>query len=127
MAEESIPRTVLDSWRASLPPDAPAGASVRPRLVWQTADGRFAHVELPDHRPLVVGRDPGADVHGGSARLSRRHFDIQPGDAGFELGDLGSLNGTRVNGSRVTRRILRDGDLIEAGRLIFVYLADGPS
>jgi pSer/pThr/pTyr-binding forkhead associated (FHA) protein len=48
-------------------------------------------------------------------RASRRHAEIRPRDDGFVLVDLGSMNGTRVNGATVHEHLLRDGDEISVG------------
>ena len=47
--------------------------------------------------------------------MSREHAAIQATPAGFVLKDLGSQNGTLVNGDTVTERVLVDGDLIVIG------------
>ena len=44
-----------------------------------------------------------------------------PGGGGFTIKDLGSQNGTFVNGHRVTDQVLDDGDTIEVGSVKFVF------
>src|SRR5439155_25947233 len=64
---------------------------------------------------VLVGRD-NASLGIGDTTVSRRHAVIRPIDDRLEVEDLGSVNGTRVNGIRiraVTR--LKDGDVIEIG------------
>ena len=51
-------------------------------------------------RELVVGRE-NVDVEIDDAELSRRHFAIRPVAGGLEVEDLGSRNGTRVDGTRI--------------------------
>jgi pSer/pThr/pTyr-binding forkhead associated (FHA) protein len=69
----------------------------------------------------MIGRDSDCDVILPTPRLSRRHCRILPVAQGFlsvALEDLGSSNGTLVNGVRVparVQRLLRDGDVIEVG------------
>jgi DNA-binding NtrC family response regulator len=53
--------------------------------------------------------------------LSSRHFRIGQVAQRYVLEDAGSRNGTRLNGERVQRATLADGDVIEAGRTFFVY------
>jgi len=53
--------------------------------------------------------------------LSRFHCHIRKTDSGYELVDLGSKNGTLVNGWLVTRKILRSGDKIELGKVVLVF------
>ena len=70
-----------------------------------------------DRDRLVIGRGREADLTLAEATISRLHAAIERDGEGFTLQDLGSTNGTRVNGRRETRARLRDGDEIELGRL----------
>ena len=53
--------------------------------------------------------------------VSRYHAEIRPAGEGYVVADLGSTNGTKVNGVEVTERPLRDGDEVVVGatRLLF--------
>ncbi len=69
----------------------------------------------------VVGRE-GADIVAADATLSARHFEIDNCNGEFFVTDLGSTNGTRLNGEDLTRtRRLENGDRIEAGKTTFVF------
>ena len=72
-------------------------------------------------RPLTIGRTPECDVTVNDANVSRRHAEIRPWGDGFVLVDLGSTNGSRVNGVAVSQRELNDGDELQFGntRLLF--------
>ena len=62
-------------------------------------------------RPLVVvGRDPRCDAHLGSPSVSRRHCCMTHADGEVVVRDLGSTNGTRINGELVEVGRLRPGD-----------------
>ena len=62
-------------------------------------------------RPLVVvGRDPRCDARLGSLRVSRQHCCMTQTDGEVVVRDLGSTNGTRINGERVGVGRLRPGD-----------------
>jgi hypothetical protein len=64
----------------------------------------------------VVGRSRDCDIVLEDTGISRRHAQIRPGGAGWEIEDLGSTNGVLVNGSEIRgRQILRSGDRIEFG------------
>ncbi len=66
-------------------------------------------------RELVVGRE-NVDVEIDDAELSRRHFAVRPVAGGLEVEDLGSRNGTRVDGTRIdgpTR--VRHGAIVTVG------------
>jgi DNA-binding winged helix-turn-helix (wHTH) protein len=77
----------------------------------------------------VLGRDPDSVIWIDSPRASRRHAIIRVAGAEATIEDLGSKNGTLVNGSRVespTR--LRDGDRVEVGvAMMYRALAVGDS
>jgi DNA-binding NtrC family response regulator len=53
--------------------------------------------------------------------ISRHHVRISRHDDSWELIDLGSKNGTAINGAVVTRAMLADGDLIEIGGAMLIY------
>ncbi len=73
-----------------------------------------------DH-PYRVGRDPAVDVRIKSDLVSRRHAEILWGGRGFVLKDLGSLNGTTLNGVRLQAPVvLHDQDRIGFGGFEFV-------
>src|SRR5438094_7381786 len=76
--------------------------------------------ELPD-APTLVGRES-RQLPLSDNTVSRRHAELIPGDDGWVLRDLGSSNGTYINGLRVTNRyILKLGDQIRVGRTLMVY------
>ncbi len=71
---------------------------------------------------LMVGRSTPADLVIDEDWLSRAHFRIFSNGEFPVIKDLNSTNGTYVNGLRINgTRILDDGDLIRAGRCLFVY------
>ncbi len=68
-------------------------------------------------KPIVLGRDRESDVHlDGDEFASARHARIDPRPDGVSVSDLGSTNGTFVNGERVTaERLLERGDVVRVG------------
>jgi hypothetical protein len=68
----------------------------------------------------VVGRE-GADLDIADAAISSRHFEVERRGGEFFLRDLGSSNGTFVNGHRVRAVQLRPWDTIRAGRTTFTF------
>jgi hypothetical protein len=82
-----------------------------------------ARVILPDDRKitlgkatLVIGRLAECDIAFDDSNVSRRHAEIKALVGGFAVNDLGSTNGTKVNGVTITfERALRDGDIISVG------------
>jgi hypothetical protein len=77
------------------------------RLGLQTSIGR-----TPDNQVVVPARE-----------VSRRHAEILISEGGYVLKDLGSPNGTFVNGERITEHKLADGDRIAMGGQVFVFKA----
>lgn len=66
--------------------------------------------------PIVIGRTPGADIVIADDFISSQHARIVPSGDGALLEDLGSTNGTVLNGSRISSASLLDeGDEIELG------------
>lgn len=63
----------------------------------------------------VVGRDASAQFVLEDTLVSRRHFQVVQDGGTWFLEDLGSTNGTRLNGSREKRSPLGDGDTIKVG------------
>lgn len=72
-------------------------------------------VALPDEGVFVIGRSRNCDLTLGSIDASRRHSEILCSTQGYRLRDLGSTNGTYLNGQRIEEQTLRPGDRIEIG------------
>ncbi len=68
---------------------------------------------------MVVGRVVGCDIRLTDQSVSRRHLELVGSEAGVLLRDLGSGNGTKVNGERVTERLLEHGDEVALGKTRF--------
>lgn len=78
-------------------------------------------IPLKLDKPLIVGRDSTADVRITGDGISRRHFQLETEDNSTILTDLGSTNGTFINGERVERHKLREGDSIRLGPHVFQF------
>jgi len=74
-------------------------------------------------QPLTIGRAADNAVVIASPRASRHHAHIRREGAAFVIYDLGSANGTLVNGQRVQRAVLQPGDLIDIGDEVFRFEA----
>src|SRR5580698_8311908 len=87
-----------------------------------TPDGQNRFIPLKEDR-ISLGRSSAAELSfpddGG---LSRQHLALERDGDGWALRDLGSKNGTMLNGAKITgRMLLKPGDRITAGHLILVY------
>jgi len=75
-------------------------------------------VKLTINGPVVIGRSPGADIVIGATYVSGRHARFSLIGKDLVLEDLGSTNGTYVNGERISGPTgLRDGDLVAIGNV----------
>ena len=72
---------------------------------------------LPPGSVKTIGRSPGAQFIVEAALVSRLHCQLTATAASIQVKDLGSTNGTFVNGKRVKTAELRDGDKLSVGRL----------
>jgi pSer/pThr/pTyr-binding forkhead associated (FHA) protein len=79
-------------------------------------DSRFTFRILPGNIK-TVGRAPRADFVVDAGMVSRIHCRISAGAAELEVQDLDSTNGTFVNGTRVARALLKEGDRLGVGRV----------
>jgi hypothetical protein len=70
--------------------------------------------------PIRIGRAPECEIVLKDSHVSRRHARLAPRDGVLILTDLGSTNGTRVNGHRVTEVVLGAGDRVQIGETSLV-------
>ena len=86
------------------------------RLVSTTDDQRF---DLPPGRSVIVGRGIGTDLTVYDPTISRQHAELIAGPDGVVVKDLGSSNGTHVNGRRLTTARLAPGDSVSFGKVSY--------
>jgi len=99
---------------------APAGSG--PRLVGMA--GTYLGQVFQLSGPAVIGRDPANPIPlDRDTTASRRHAQLTPEGAGYRLQDLGSSNGTFVNGAKVTEVLLQPGDEVAIGGTRFRFEA----
>jgi hypothetical protein len=97
----------------------PVPPSPRACLRVTTPDGIERTIEV-DGTALNIGRAPDNGLVIGDARVSRRHGRLQARHGALVYADLGSTNGTRVNGIRVDEIVLGAGDRILLGDTVVV-------
>lgn len=78
---------------------------------------------VPVDAPVVIGRAPHGDLPLSDEYLSNRHARVYERDGRLFVEDMGSTNGTYVNGQRVYASALHGGDVIGVGRLSVEVLA----
>lgn len=103
------------------PPREMAGAGASTRAVLESGDRRFA-LNPPQ---TVVGRGSEADIRLDDPNISRRHVRFSAENDRWIAGDLGSTNGTRVNGrSLAAPMALTPGDVIELGNTVLTFVLE---
>jgi adenylate cyclase len=75
--------------------------------------------ELRNGAPLVVGRAPTSDIPVIDPTISRRHAEVESTEAGVTVRDLGSSNGTFINGVRIDVSAVGTGDIVTFGKVGF--------
>jgi general secretion pathway protein A len=95
------------------------------RLLIHSEDGReVVHVL---GRKTSIGRTPDNDLQLEAKFVSRHHAVILVGPVNTVVEDLNSTNGVLVNGRRITRQTLRDGDQIAIGRMQYRFAERKPA
>jgi hypothetical protein len=74
---------------------------------------------------VFIGRAPDCDLVIDSPKVSRHHARVARAGGAVFVEDLESSNGTRVNGERISKAVLKDGDQIEIGRERFMVYRRG--
>ena len=95
----------------------PAAAPMGPTLV--AMDGPLMGHRFPVGGLLEIGREASGIALTGDANASRRHASVAPGPTGLQVTDLGSTNGTYVDGSRVQSAVARPGSMVRVGSTTF--------
>jgi len=81
---------------------------------------------LLDKDVTTAGRHPESDIFLDDVTVSRRHAEFRRTGPGFEVRDVGSLNGTYLNRERIENTMLAGGDEVQIGKFRLVYFS-GPS
>lgn len=93
-----------------------------------TLDGEIINEYQVGEKPIHVGRKHGNDIQLNDLTISGEHAIITPTPPNqVTVEDLGSTNGTLVNGSHITRAVLKHGDIIQMGHHQFTFLSQGES
>ncbi|MFN2168284.1 MAG: FHA domain-containing protein [Anaerolineae bacterium] len=89
-------------------------------------NGRLANQVFPMGREVTLGRSAENAIHLEDEKASRRHARISPQASGSVLEDLGSRNGTFVNGQRIDKAVLlQAGDQVQIGNSLFQVATPG--
>ena len=95
-----------------------------PYLIFADHESEFDRRELyANSRAIIIGRAGDCDVPVRDILLSRHHCRLDPLGNRWVVTDLASKNGTRVDGRPIERHVLRDGEVVRAGRTRICFRA----
>jgi diguanylate cyclase (GGDEF)-like protein len=86
---------------------------------------RLGHRLVLGDTAIDIGRGSAAGLILDADSVSRKHARIERFGGGHKIVDMGSTNGTYVNGVRIKEQILKDGDRIGIGKALLKYIAGG--
>jgi pSer/pThr/pTyr-binding forkhead associated (FHA) protein len=78
-----------------------------------------------DKALITAGRHPDSDIFLDDITVSRRHVEIIRSPEGYQVRDVGSLNGTYLNRERIEQAPLVNGDEVQVGKFKLVFFS-GP-
>lgn len=106
---------------AEPPPETGSPRPDRAQVTHVDPDGREFTLELG--RICTIGRSAGNDIQVSDQRASKRHAELRWDDGRFVLVDLGSANGTLLNGEYVDQSVLQHDDELVIGRTMLIFQA----
>ena len=113
----------IDDAGELVPVELVQGTANGPALVIRAGGGRVGESFAVDHERMSIGRRPDAEVFLDDVTVSRDHaLLIRRGDDWY-LDDMGSLNGTYVNRSRIESQRLEEGDEVQIGKYKLTFHA----
>lgn len=110
------------------PPQASAeSAETSASPLWQAKalTGPLSGKMFPIEGPTVIGRDPSCDIVVPGSHVSRRHAELSIRSGKLWMKDLGSSNGSFVNGARIEETALKNGDEVKFDAMTFKVI--GPA
>jgi chromosome segregation ATPase len=121
-------QTSMERLGAAVPTAAPVGSLPQPEMVAELirmdGDRPVTHVLA---RRTRIGRAQTSELQIESSSVSRHHALVLVGSREVIIEDLNSTNGVIVNGRKISRQLLRDGDAITIGDIQFRFMTRHPS
>ena len=96
-----------------------------PKLILRGVSGAAFGKTFPIAKEMIIGRQHDCDIPIAAEEISRHHVRIKPGAEGLLVEDLGSANGTYINGKRVQQGLLKAGDELRLDSIRFMLIAPG--
>jgi hypothetical protein len=102
-------------------------SSSKPSLEFYSDSSGAARRVAVEKSPFRIGRAESADLRVESAEVSREHAEIVERNGMWLVRDLGSTNGTHVNGKRIQEALLTDGDIVRVAESELTFIASAAS
>lgn len=96
-----------------------------PKFILRGVSGPVFGKMFPVAGATVIGRAPECGIPVTVDEISRRHVELKPTQDGLSVEDLGSANGTYVNGQRVQKGFMKPGDELRLDAVRFILIAPG--
>jgi pSer/pThr/pTyr-binding forkhead associated (FHA) protein len=96
-----------------------------PKFILRGVSGPVFGKMYPVAGATVIGRAPECGIPVTVDEISRRHVELKPTQDGLSVEDLGSANGTYVNGQRVQKGFMKPGDELRLDAVRFILIAPG--
>ncbi|MEO8741744.1 MAG: FHA domain-containing protein [Lysobacteraceae bacterium] len=96
-----------------------------PKFILRGVSGPVFGKMYPVPGATVIGRAPECGIPVPVDEISRRHVELKPTADGLSVEDLGSANGTYVNGQRVQKGFMKPGDELRLDAVRFILVAPG--
>lgn len=90
----------------------------------QTVDGAVIREHIIDKDSISIGRKHENDIQLNDLTVSGRHALITTMGEHVYVDDLGSTNGTLLNGARIAKSVIKHGDVVQVGNFQFTYFSD---
>jgi len=117
-----LPSTMQQSEPEAGPVEINGASFPTGRLITRM-NGEVIQEQSLDRKRILIGRDEQCDIHLVNSPVSRRHALVVNSSTGVELVDLGSKNGTFVDGRQIKKYTLQDSDVIAIGDCRIEYVA----
>ena len=96
-----------------------------PKFILRGVSGPVFGKMFPVAGTTVIGRAPEVGISVPVDEISRKHVELKPTQDGLSVEDLGSANGTYVNGQRVQKGFMKPGDELRLDAVRFLLIAPG--
>ncbi|TWT37117.1 ABC transporter ATP-binding/permease protein [Posidoniimonas corsicana] len=94
----------------------------RPRFEYYPPGSSKLRTVMVEQTPFIIGRGENSGLEINSTSVSREHAQLERTAGGYLLRDLGSTNGTWINGARITEQTLHDGDAVRIADICLTFV-----